>query len=155
MKDNINEHIQAKLERRKSRRVSLFEKNLVRIAGRQAMVMLRPRVMARNPVMFITEIGAAMTTFVLVLDMWQRREAFAYTLAVTIILWVTVLFANFSEALAEARGKAQADTLKRTRRKTVARRVINGLEEQVNSDELREGDIVLVKVGEIIPVMER
>ena len=151
MEDNINEHIQAKLERRKSRRVSLFEKNLVRIAGIQAMVMLKPWVMARNPVMFITEIGAAMTTFVLVLDIWQRREAFAYTLAVTIILWVTVLLANFAEALAEARGKAQADTLKRTRRKTFARRVINGLEEQVNSDELREGDIVLVKVGEIIP----
>ena len=75
----------------------------------------------------------------------------AYTLAVTVILWLTVLFANFAEALAEARGKAQADTLKRTRRKTLARRVINGAEEQVNSDELREGDIVLVAAGEIIP----
>jgi len=151
MNDNINEHIQAKHERRKARRASLFEKSLVRIAGKQAIVMLKPWVMVRNPVMFVTEIGAAMTTIALVLDLFQHRETFPYTLAVTVILWLTVLFANFAEALAEARGKAQADTLKRTRRKTLARRVTHGAEEQVNSDELREDDIVLVKVGEIIP----
>lgn len=113
--------------------------------------MLKPWVMVRNPVMFVTEIGAAMTTIALVLDLFQHRETFPYTLAVTVILWLTVLFANFAEALAEARGKAQADTLKQTRRKTLARRVTHGAEEQVNSDELREDDIVLVKVGEIIP----
>ncbi len=151
MNDNINEHIQAKHERRKVRRASLFEKSLVRISGKQAIVMLKPWVMVRNPVMFVTEIGAAMTTIALFLDLFQHRETFPYTLAVTVILWLTVLFANFAEALAEARGKAQADNLKRTRRKTLARRVAHGAEEQVNSDELREDDIVLVKVGEIIP----
>ncbi len=113
--------------------------------------MLKPWVMARNPVMFITEIGAALTTLVLVTDLFANRETLAYTLAVTVILWLTVLFANFAEALAEARGKAQADTLKRTRRSTLARRVVNGGEEQVSSDELREGDVVLVAAGEIIP----
>ncbi len=151
MSDHINENVQLKLDRRKARRASLFEKSLVRTAGKQAVVMLKPWVMARNPVMFVTEIGAALTTLVLVVDLFHEHSAFIYTLAVTAILWLTVLFANFAEALAEARGKAQADTLKRTRRKTLARRVMNGVEEQVSSDELREGDVVLVAAGEIIP----
>jgi K+-transporting ATPase ATPase B chain len=151
MNDHTKENMQAKLDRRKARRASLFDKNLIRIAGIQALVMLKPWIMARNPVMFITEIGAAMTTLVLVLGLSQHREALQYTLAVTVILWLTVLFANFAEALAEARGKAQADTLKRTRRKTLARRVTDEGEEQVSSDELREGDIVLVAAGEVIP----
>lgn len=151
MSDNINENEQAKLERRKARKASLFDKNLLRIGGKQALIMLKPWVMVRNPVMFVTKIGAAMTSLALVLDLFRNREALAYTFAVTVILWLTVLFANFAEALAEARGKAQTDTLKRTRRKTLARRVINGGEEQVNSDELCEGEIVLVAAGEIIP----
>jgi K+-transporting ATPase ATPase B chain len=151
MSDSTNEILQKKLERRKARRAPLFEKNLMRIALVQAMVMLKPWAMARNPVMFVTEIGAAMTTLVIVLDLFQHREASSYTVAVTMVLWLTVFFANFAEALAEARGKAQADTLKRTRRRTLARRVKNGAEEQVNSDVLREGDIVLVAAGEVIP----
>jgi potassium-transporting ATPase ATP-binding subunit len=151
MSDDTNENVPAKLERRRARRASLFDRNLMRIAGKQAVVMLKPWDMARNPVMFVTEIGAAMTTLVLVLGLFQHREALPYTLAVTVILWLTVLFANFAEALAEARGKAQADTLKKTRRKTLARRVANGGEEQVHSDELREGDIVMVAAGGIIP----
>jgi len=92
---------------------------------------------------------------VLVVDLFHEHSAFIYTLAVTAILWLTVLFANFAEALAEARGKAQADTLKRTRRKTLARRVMNGAEEQVSSDELREGDVVVVAAGETSPAMAR
>ena len=151
MKDGISESVQAKLERRRVRGASLFEKSLVRIAGRQAVVMLKPWIMARNPVMFITEIGAALTTLALVADLLNDRAAWAYTLAVTAILWLTVLFANFAEALAEARGKAQADTLKKTRKTTIALRVIEGREEQAGSDELSEGDVVLVTAGEIIP----
>lgn len=151
MNDHTNENVQLKLDRRKARRASLFERNLVRTAGKQSVVMLKPWVMARNPVMFVTEIGAALTTLVLVVDLFHEHSAFIYTLAVTAILWLTVLFANFAEALAEARGKAQAGTLKRTRRKTPARRTINGVEEQVSSDELREGDVVLVSAGETIP----
>ena len=151
MSDHINENVQLKLDRRKARRASLFDKNLVRTAGKQSVVMLKPWVMARNPVMFVTEIGAALTTLVLIVDLFHEQSAFFYTFAVTAILWLTVLFANFAEALAEARGKAQADTLKRTRRKTLARRVMNGVEEQVSSDELREDDVVLVSAGETIP----
>jgi potassium-transporting ATPase ATP-binding subunit len=151
MNEAIDQSVSAKFERRKTRRATLFDANLVRVAVRQSFVMLKPWVMARNPVMFVTEIGAALTTLVLALDLAHHRPARAYTLAVTFILWLTVLFANFAEALAEARGKAQADALKRTRSKTVARRLGNGAEEQVSSDELREGDIVLAAAGEVIP----
>jgi len=151
MNDHINENVQLKLDRRKARRASLFERNLVRTAGKQSVVMLKPWVMARNPVMFVTEIGAELTTLVLIVDLFHEQSAFFHAFAVTAILWLTVLFANLAEALAEARGKSQADTLKRTRRKTLARRVMNGVEEQVSSDELCEGDVVLVSAGETIP----
>ncbi|WP_417910337.1 potassium-transporting ATPase subunit KdpB [Candidatus Electronema sp. PJ] len=150
---NINtiETAQPKLERRKARRASLFEPQLLRTAARQSVVMLKPWLMARNPVMFVTEIGAAMTTLVLVLDLLHTQEAVGYTFAVAVILWLTVLFANFAEALAEARGKAQANTLKQTRSRTLACRVANGSEELVGSDELAENDLVLIRAGEIIP----
>ncbi|MFZ1983667.1 MAG: hypothetical protein WAU91_04590, partial [Desulfatitalea sp.] len=147
----INETMEAKHGRRKARRASLFDKHLARIAAKQSVIMLKPWIMARNPVMFVTEIGAALTTLVLVLDLFQHREAIAYTLAVAVILWLTVLFANFAEALAEARGKAQANTLKQTRRNTLARRAMKDGEEEVPSDELREGDVVIVTAGEVIP----
>ena len=151
MDNNTNTSMQLKLERREARKASLFEKSLVRTAGKQAFIMLKPWIMARNPVMFVTEVGAVLTTIVLIKDVIQGTPATLYTLAVTGILWLTVLFANFAEALAEARGKAQADTLKRTRSKTLARRVVNDSDEQISSDELREGDIVLVVAGETIP----
>jgi K+-transporting ATPase ATPase B chain len=151
MNNTGNDNNEAKLERRHTRQASLFEKDLVRTALKQAFVMLKPWAMARNPVMFITEVGALLTTLVCIMDYLQHRENMLYTLSVTVILWATVLFANFAEALAESRGKAQADTLKKTRRATLARRALAGGEELVNSDELREGDIVLVKAGEIIP----
>ncbi len=147
----LNENEQAKFARRKSRKASLFDKHMVRVAGKQSIVMLNPRTMARNPVMFVTEIGAVMTTLVLVQDVWRNSGETLYTTLVTAILWITVLFANFAEALAEARGKAQADALKRTRGKTPVRRMADGGEEQVMSDELNEGDVVLVEAGEIIP----
>ena len=151
MNDNSDTTL-ANLERRHARRASLFDKTLVQIAAKQSVVMLKPWLMARNPVMFVTEVGAALTTLVCVQDLVQNRGSFLYSLSVALILWVTVLFANFAEALAEARGKAQADTLKRTRRNTPASRITpDAEEEEVNSDELREGDVVLVKAGEIIP----
>ena len=151
MSESLHINLQMKIERRKGRNASLFDKDLIRIAGKQAVIMLKPWMMARNPVMFITELGACLTTVMLMEDLFQWRSTLPYTLAVTMILWMTLLFANFAEALAEARGKAQADTLKRTRRTTLARRVVNGIEEQITSDGLREGDIVLVAAGEAIP----
>ncbi len=146
-----NNFEEGKLHRRKARRASLFRKDLAAIAAKHSVLMLNPIIMARNPVMFVAEIGAILTMVVLALDLLQNRRSWVYTLVVAVILWLTVLFANFAEALAEARGKAQADTLKRTRKKTLALRVTNGKEEQVSSDELREGDIVMVAAGKVIP----
>lgn len=151
MTDPINNLDDAKIARRKARAASLFDRHLMRIAARQAVVMLKPWLMARNPVMFVTETGAILTTLALFLDLFAQRETMGYTMAVALILWLTVLFANFAEALAEARGKAQANTLKQTRSKTLARRLVNGTEEQVSSDELQAGDVVRVMAGETIP----
>jgi len=151
MPGDSNETVRLKMARRKARSASLFERNLVRTAATQAFVMLQPWVMARNPVMFVTEMGAVLTSLVLFVNLFADPASSVYTAAVTLILWMTVFFGNFAEALAETRGRAQADALKRARRKTLARRMIHGAEEPVASDELREGDVVLVAAGESIP----
>ena len=131
-------------DRQASRRPSLFEGELVRIAFFRSFAMLNPKIMMRNPVMFVTEIGALLTTLTFVMDALGSSPSMAYTLAVTVILWATVLFANFAEALAEARGKAQANTLKRTRSKTVAKKLVDGKPVEVMSDMLKQGDLVVV-----------
>ncbi|MEI6757985.1 MAG: potassium-transporting ATPase subunit KdpB [Chlorobium sp.] len=153
MKNNPlpNIHDQAKSERRKTRTSSIFQRELVFGALGRSLVMLDPGAMVKNPVMFVTEAGAVLTTLIAVLNMMSGARHQLYTLSVMVILWLTVMFSNFAEALAEARGKAQTDTLKRTRQNTVARRVKDGKEESVNSDELREGDRVIVLTGETIP----
>jgi potassium-transporting ATPase ATP-binding subunit len=148
---DLNDSETAKLQRRQSRHASLFDKELLRVSLQQSLTMLHPRIMSRNPVMFVTEIGALLTTFALGLNLWQGSGQVFYAAAVSILLWLTVIFANFSEALAEARGKAQADTLKKTRQKTTARLLINGQERPTTSDELQQGDLVIVSAGEIIP----
>jgi potassium-transporting ATPase ATP-binding subunit len=140
-----------KAERRKARNASIFEPALVRTAAWQSMVMLNPMVMARNPVMFVTEIGAVLTTLITAYDLAAGRPGFIYNLAVMLVLWLTVLFSNFAESLAEARGKAQADSLKRTRQNTTANRIRDGKVTPVASDELLEGDLVMVGTGELIP----
>ena len=110
-----------------------------------------PRTMARNPVMFVVEVGAAMVTLLLARDAWAGAAGLGFALQVTLWLWFTVLFANFAEALAEARGKAQADTLRKTRSDTLARRLGARGSEMVASSALRAGDIVRVEAGEMIP----
>ena len=146
-----NVHDQAKSERRQSRTSSIFEKKLVLSALGRSLVMLDPRAMVKNPVMFVTEAGAVLTMLIAVLNMMSGAGHQLYTVSVMVILWLTVMFSNFAEALAEARGKAQTDSLKRTRQNTVARRVKDGKEESVSSDELSEGDRVIVLTGETIP----
>ncbi|MCC6487023.1 MAG: potassium-transporting ATPase subunit KdpB [Candidatus Hydrogenedentes bacterium] len=140
-----------KLRRRHTRRASLFERDLVFASLKQSIVMLNPVTMFRNPVMFVTEAGAFLSTLALFHDLARGAGGVGYTLTVVIVLWVTVLFANFAEALAEARGKAQAESLRTTRQSTQARRLINGKEQRVSSDDLRQGDEVIVSAGEIIP----
>jgi K+-transporting ATPase ATPase B chain len=111
---------------------------------------LNPVSIARNPVMFIVEIGSVLTTS-WAIEAAVSGENVGFEFQVTAWLWFTVLFANFAEAIAEARGKAQADTLRATKKETPARRVVNGREETISSSDLRKGDVILVSEGEIIP----
>ena len=113
---------------------------------------LNPRVMVKNPVMFVVEVGAVLTTIELVHDTMRHMAHFGFGLQITLWLWFTVLFANFAEAMAEGRGKAQAETLRKARAETVAHRLrADGKLDAVPSSQLRSGDIVLVATGEFIP----
>jgi len=108
--------------------------------------------MARNPVMFVVEIGSVLTTIRLVRDMATGGRGLGFEFQITFWLWLTVLFANFAEALAEGRGKAQADTLRRAKTETVANRERqDGTYEVVPASSLRKGDIVGVSAGDVIP----
>lgn len=140
---------------RRIKRRSLFEKETSFVALKQAFVMLRPDLQWKNPVMFVVEIGAILTfLFVLKIICSDEKtlESWGYFIALDVWLFLTVLFANFATALAEARGKAQADSLKQTRQDTVAYRLKSGGEiEKISSAILRRGDHVLVQTGQVIP----
>lgn len=113
---------------------------------------LQPRTMAKNPVMFVVEVGAVATTIQLIWNAAHHAGHFGFGLQITLWLWFTVLFANFAEAMAEGRGKAQADTLRKARAETQAHRLhSDGSIETVISSKLRTGDIVVVAAGEFIP----
>jgi K+-transporting ATPase ATPase B chain len=113
---------------------------------------LDPRTMARNPVMFVVEAGSVLTTVRLIQDAASGRGDLGFELQITFWLWLTVLFANFAEAMAEGRGKAQADTLRRAKTETVANRERpDGTIDVVPAPSLRKGDIVRVSAGEVIP----
>ena len=106
--------------------------------------------MVGNPVMFVTEVGAIITTVLLFTG--GQGASFGFLLQITLWLWFTVLFANFAEAMAEGRGKAQAETLRKARTETKANRLrTDGKMEEVPSSKLRKGDVVVVKAGEFIP----
>src|SRR5215475_12482217 len=108
--------------------------------------------MARNPVMFVVEIGSVLTTVRLVQDVMAGRSGLGFEFQITFWLWLTVLFANFAEAMAEGRGKAQAETLRKAKTETVAHRERTDLTlEEVGAPQLRKGDIVRVSAGEVIP----
>jgi potassium-transporting ATPase ATP-binding subunit len=127
---------------------AIWEWTIVRRAIWHALVKLNPRKMLGNPVMFVVEIGSVITTVLL----FKGGTAFKFNFQITLWLWFTVLFSNFAEAMAEGRGKAQADTLRKARSETVANRVCrDGSVEQIPSSKLRAGDIVLVSAGEFIP----
>ncbi len=130
---------------------SLFDRTILVPAIWDAFRKLDPRVMVRNPVMFVALVGAVVTTVKLVITP-LHGGSFGFFLQITIWLWFTVLFANFAEAMAEGRGKAQAATLRRARTQTMAnRRRSNGSVESVPAESLRKGDIFVVKAGELIP----
>src|SRR5450756_963046 len=127
---------------------SLWDAKIIRRALVDAVVKLDPRTMMKNPVMFVVEVGSVVTTVLL----FRGRQSFAFNLQITLWLWFTVLFANFAEAMAEGRGKAQADTLRKARSETEARRLLaNGTIETVPSAKLRLGDVVMVAASELVP----
>jgi K+-transporting ATPase ATPase B chain len=127
---------------------SLWDAKIIRRALGDAVVKLDPRTMMKNPVMFVVEVGAVVTTVLL----FRGKQSFAFNLQITLWLWFTVLFANFAEAMAEGRGKAQADTLRKARSETEARRLLaDGTIETVPSAKLRSGDVVMVAASELVP----
>jgi K+-transporting ATPase ATPase B chain len=146
-----SEDVTSIIPRKGSRARPLFDPPIVKRAIGDSFRKLNPRAMMKNPVMFVVEVGAAMTTILTVRDLAVGAAGVGFTFQITLWLWFTVLFANFAEAMAEGRGKAQADTLRKTKTETTARRLRNGTEEAVPATALRSGDTVLVKAGETIP----
>ena len=139
---------------RRARRIAIFAPELVRVALRQSFVMLRPDIQWANPVMFVVEVGAVLTLLFVIqsaLGYSSSQVPLSYFVALDIWLFLTVLFANFATALAEARGKAQAESLRKTRRETPARRLRGTEIEEVYSSALRPGDRVVVDAGQTIP----
>src|SRR6478609_12029087 len=136
----------------KSKSKSLWDAKIVRQALIDAVTKLGPRSMLRNPVMFVVEVGSVLTTVLLVRDAMAGKPGFGFDLQITLWLWFTVLFANFAEAMAEGRGKAQAETLRKAKSETQANRLLpNGRVETVSGAKLRAGEIVIVSAGETIP----
>ena len=134
----------------------LFDPPIVRRAIRDSFVKLAPHHMVRNPVMFVVLIGSVLTTLVLVRDdLASARGHIGFTLQIALWLWFTVLFANFAEAMAEGRGKAQADTLRKARTQTQAKRIPSTDRKHdvvaVPASMLRKGDLVLCMPGDVIP----
>jgi len=129
---------------------SLFDREIIAQAVVDSFKKLSPLSLMKNPVIFVTEVGAALTTIGLFFR--SGNEPFGFVLQVSLWLWFTVLFANFAEAMAEGRGKAQAKALRKTRTQTMADRLgVDGSVERIQAEQLRKNDIVLVSAGKIIP----
>jgi K+-transporting ATPase ATPase B chain len=136
----------------KANKVSIWDSKIIVRALVDAFRKLNPRTMMKNPVMFVVEVGSLITTLLLIRDMATGAAGVGFSLQITLWLWFTVLFANFAEAMAEGRGKAQADTLRKAKTETTAKRLMpNGSYEVVGAPELRKEDVVLVIAGEFIP----
>ncbi len=126
-----------------------FDREIFVPALKDAVTKLDPRVQMRNPVMFVTEIGAFITTVYAIFGFGNGSHGFEFQIAVW--LWFTVIFANFAEAIAEGRGKAQAAELRKTRTSTIARRLRGDKETHVNAAELKKGEVVVCEAGDVIP----
>jgi K+-transporting ATPase ATPase B chain len=149
----VSEAKAPKVRRRKDN--SIFNGSIMRRALLDSFKKLDPRWQLKNPVMFVVEVGSAITTIEFVRFLIQGGSETWFTFGVTLWLWFTVLFANFAEAMAEGRGKAQADTLRKTRTTTMAKRLKgksrDSAIEEVSAPDLRRGDLVLVEAGDVIP----
>jgi potassium-transporting ATPase ATP-binding subunit len=132
--------------------IKLWNREIVARACVDSIGKLDPRVMFRNPVMFVVEVTSVLTTISMLHSLSHGSMKLVwYEGQIALWLWFTVLFANFAEAMAEGRGKAQADNLRRTRTETVAKLVRNGAVEMIAASALRKGDVVMVEVGDVIP----
>ncbi|MBV8629333.1 MAG: potassium-transporting ATPase subunit KdpB [Silvibacterium sp.] len=133
-----------------AKRQSLWNAAIIRQAVVDSFKKLDPRLMVKNPVMFVVEVGSVLTSALLIQD-GVRHQPIGFNLQITLWLWFTVLFANFAEAMAEGRGKAQADTLRKAKGETMAYRFKpDGTQEAVSSSQLRAGDVILVQAGQFI-----
>jgi K+-transporting ATPase ATPase B chain len=130
----------------------LFDPQIIGRATKESFLKLNPAALLKNPVIFVVEVGAAMTTILLARDVIKGLPGIGFTLQIALWLWFTVLFANFAEAMAEARGKAQAESLRKTKSDALAKRINNdGKIEEAAASALRAGDIVLCDAGDVIP----
>jgi len=140
------------LPKRLVRARPLFDREILGRAIKASFVKLSPSTLVKNPVMFVVEVGAALTTIFVVRDIWVGARGLSFGIQIALWLWFTVLFANFAEAMAEARGKAQADTLRKTKTDAMAKRILSaGKIETVPASKLRAGDLVRVEAGDLIP----
>jgi len=129
---------------------SLFDASIVKRATREAFVKLDPRLVTKNPVMFVVEVGSVLTTYFWIRGLFSHAADTLFVGQVCVWLWFTVLFANFAEAMAEGRGKAQADALRKTKTDTLARRLVGETEERVPAPKLARGDLFVCEVGDVI-----
>jgi K+-transporting ATPase ATPase B chain len=151
---------------KKEKRQSLFSASMIIPSIFRSVKMLHPRTMARNPVMFVAELSAVVTVLITIAEIGSDGAQIGYFSVITIVLWLTVIFANFAEAIAEARGRAQAESLRGARQGVVANLLFKGAEQsalskaksfdvsrftQCPASELEKGDIVVVQAGEVIP----
>src|SRR5208283_3478100 len=140
----------------KAKPQGLFDGKIIGAAAIDALRKLDPRALAKNPVIFVTEVVSAVVTVLFIRDLVTQNGTAAFSGQIAAWLWFTVLFANFAEAVAEGRGKAQADALRKTRTDTPAKRYVDrekllGPTREVNAQDLKLNDVVLVEAGEIIP----
>ena len=131
---------------------SLFEKEQVLTSLKQSFVKLNPRIMVKNPIMFTVEVCTAIMFLVMIYSIFDNAQgSFVYNAWVFVILFITLLFANFAEAIAEARGKAQADSLRKTREETPAKLLDNAKKKTTSSSQLKKGDVFICEAGDTIP----
>ncbi len=130
--------------------ISLFNRKLALQAIQDSFTKLNPALLIKNPVIFIVAVGSLLTTIVVITGIFQGNYS-SFNLNIAIWLWFTVLFANFSEAIAEGRGKAQAESLRKNRTQTIARKMEGRQEIAINATELKKGDIVVCEAGDVIP----
>lgn len=137
---------------KKNNDTSLFQKEQVMESLKQSFVKLNPKIMIKNPIMFTVEVSTLVMLLVTVYSaVGDSQGSFVYNLWVFVILFATLLFANFAEAIAEARGKAQADSLRKTREETPAKLLVDGKVKTVSSSQLRKGDVFVCEPGDTIP----